>query len=224
MRLLLAEDEKELSTAVAAILNASGYETDIVSDGVQAVEAAERNSYDCMVFDIMMPGKDGITALSEIREKGDVTPVIMLTAKSEVDDRITGLDAGADDYLTKPFAVKELLARIRSVTRRNGETFTPHLLTFANLEFNTETQEVKGENTIRLSSKEGKLLRYFLLNPEKELTTETVFTHVWNDAEEETTSIVWVYISYLRQKLESVQAHVQIAGEEGGTFCLKVKE
>ena len=104
MRLLLAEDEKELSTAVAAILNASGYETDIVSDGVQAVEAAERNSYDCMVFDIMMPGKDGITALSEIREKGDVTPVIMLTAKSEVDDRITGLDAGADDYLTKPFA------------------------------------------------------------------------------------------------------------------------
>ena len=217
MRLLLAEDEKQLSTAVAAILNASGYETDIVSDGVQAVEAAERNSYDCMVFDIMMPGKDGITALSEIREKGDVTPVIMLTAKSEVDDRITGLDAGADDYLTKPFAVKELLARIRSVTRRNGETF-------ANLEFNTETQEVKGENTIRLSSKEGKLLRYFLLNPEKELTTETVFTHVWNDAEEETTSIVWVYISYLRQKLESVQAQVEITGEEGGTFRLTVKE
>ena len=224
MRLLLAEDEKELSTAVAAILNASGYETDIVSDGVQAVEAAERNSYDCMVFDIMMPGKDGITALSEIREKGDVTPVIMLTAKSEVDDRITGLDAGADDYLTKPFAVKELLARIRSVTRRNGETSTPHLLTFANLEFNTETQEVKGENTIRLSSKEGKLLRYFLLNPEKELTTETVFTHVWNDAEEETTSIVWVYISYLRQKLESVQAQVEITGEEGGPFRLTVKE
>ena len=116
------------------------------------------------------------------------------------------------------------MARIRSVTRRNGETFTPHLLTFANLEFNTETQEVKGENTIRLSSKEGKLLRYFLLNPEKELTTETVFTHVWNDAEEETTSIVGVYISYLRQKLESVQAQVEITGEEGGTFRLTVKE
>lgn len=167
MRLLLAEDEKELSTAVAAILNASGYETDIVSDGVQAVEAAERNSYDCMVFDIMMPGKDGITALSEIREKGDVTPVIMLTAKSEVDDRITGLDAGADDYLTKPFAVKELLARIRSVTRRNGETFTPHLLTFANLEFNTETQEVKGGEYHSFIVKRRKVIALLPFKPGK---------------------------------------------------------
>ena len=118
MRLLLAEDEKEMSAALVAILTHSGYEVDAVYDGQAAVDKALSQSYDCMIFDIMMPKKDGVQALKEIREKGNMTPVIMLTAKAEIDDRITGLDAGADDYLTKPFAMGELLARLRSLTRR----------------------------------------------------------------------------------------------------------
>ena len=124
MRLLLAEDEKEMSAALVAILTHSGYEVDAVYDGQAAVDKALVQSYDCMILDIMMPKKDGVQALQEIREKGDMTPVLMLTAKAEVDDRITGLDAGADDYLTKPFAMGELLARLRSLTRRS-QSFTP---------------------------------------------------------------------------------------------------
>ena len=127
MRLLLAEDEKEMSAALVAILTHSGYEVDAVYDGQAAVDKALVQSYDCMILDIMMPKKDGVQALQEIREKGDMTPVLMLTAKAEVDDRITGLDAGADDYLTKPFAMGELLARLRSLTRRS-QSFTPSKL------------------------------------------------------------------------------------------------
>ena len=220
MKILLAEDEKELATAVAAILNTSGYETDTVYDGEAAVEMAARNGYDCMVFDIMMPKQDGVQTLTEIRAAGNVTPVIMLTAKAEVEDRIVGLDAGADDYLTKPFAVRELLARIRSVTRRNTN-FMPDLLRFGNIELNVETQELKGENTIRLSAKETKLLKYFLLNTGKELMTPDIFAYVWNDETDESEDIVWVYISYLRQKLAAVHGAVSLDGEQNGAFVLK---
>lgn len=124
MRILLAEDEKDMADVLIAIMKHQGFDVDWAENGAVAVDLTSRTNYDCMVFDIMMPVKDGITALQEVRAAGDVTPVIMLTAKSEVDDRITGLDAGADDYLTKPFAIGELLARIRSLTRR-GKDFTP---------------------------------------------------------------------------------------------------
>lgn len=122
MNILLAEDEKAMSMAISAVLTHSGYTVDTVQNGAEAVEAAAQKPYDCLIFDIMMPIKDGVTALSEIRQSGNETPAIFLTAKSEVDDRITGLDAGADDYLTKPFAMGELLARIRSMTRRRRRT------------------------------------------------------------------------------------------------------
>ena len=168
----------------------------------------------------MMPKKDGVQTLTEIRAAGNVTPVIMLTAKAEVEDRIVGLDAGADDYLTKPFAVRELLARIRSVTRRNTN-FMPDLLRFGNIELNVETQELKGENTIRLSAKETKLLKYFLLNTGKELMTPDIFAYVWNDETDESEDIVWVYISYLRQKLAAVHGAVSLDGEQNGAFVLK---
>lgn len=220
MKILFAEDEKELSAAVVSILKASGYETDAVYNGVDAVMMAGRHSYDCMIFDIMMPGRDGITVLKEVRASGNVTPVIMLTAKGEVEDRIDGLDAGADDYLAKPFAMKELLARIRSLTRRAG-SFTPDTLSLGNIELNTETQELKGTSTIRLSAKEAKLLNFLLLNPRKELTVSEIFRRVWSDGDEESEAIVWVYISYLRQKFEAVQSSVVLTGEAGGPFALK---
>ena len=120
MRILLAEDEQDMSRVLAAIFKHEGYDIDVAANGQEAVNLAEANSYDCMIMDVMMPVKDGLTALAEIRALGDTTPVIMLTAKAEVEDRIQGLDTGADDYLAKPFSVKELMARVRSQTRRQG--------------------------------------------------------------------------------------------------------
>ena len=222
MKLLLAEDEKAMSMALVAVLEHSGYEVDAVYDGMAAVEKGRNNTYDCMIFDIMMPKLDGIGALKELRSSGDTTPVIMLTAKAEVDDRITGLDAGADDYLTKPFAMAELLARIRSMTRRST-TFTPSRLAAGHVELDVEEQELSCKNAIRLANKETKLMKFFMLNMGKSLSTEVIFAHVWKDEEDVTEDIVWIYVSYLREKLTAIQADIQILGEKNGTFLLQAK-
>lgn len=222
MKLLLAEDEKAMSMALVAVLEHSGYEVDAVYDGMAAVEKGRNNTYDCMIFDIMMPKLDGIGALKELRSSGDTTPVIMLTAKAEVDDRITGLDAGADDYLTKPFAMAELLARIRSMTRRST-TFTPSKLAAGHVELDVEEQELSCKNAIRLANKETKLMKFFMLNMGKSLSTEVIFAHVWKDEEDVTEDIVWIYVSYLREKLTAIQADIQILGEKNGTFLLQAR-
>lgn len=166
MKILIAEDEKAMSDALAAVLKHFGYEVDAVYDGLAATEKARENSYSCIIFDIMMPKIDGIEALKRIRDSGDMTPVIMLTAKSEVEDRIMGLDAGADDYLAKPFAMGELLARIRSMTRRIGE-FTPTKLKKGDVELDVAEQELSCTSSVRLSSKETKLLSYLMMNEGK---------------------------------------------------------
>lgn len=223
MKILLAEDEKAMSMALVAVLKHSGYEVDAVYDGMAAVEKGRSDTYDCMIFDIMMPKLDGIGALKELRRSGDTTPVIMLTAKAEVDDRITGLDAGADDYLTKPFAMAELLARIRSMTRRST-SFTPSKLTAGNVELDVEEQELSCKNAIRLASKETKLMKFFILNMGKSLSTEAIFSHVWKDEDDVTEDIVWIYVSYLREKLTAIQADIQIIGEKNGDFLLQAKE
>lgn len=223
MKLLLAEDEKAMSMALVAVLEHSGYEVDAVYDGMAAVEKGLSNTYDCMIFDIMMPKLDGIGVLKKLRSSGDTTPVIMLTAKAEVDDRITGLDAGADDYLTKPFAMAELLARIRSMTRRST-TFTPSKLAAGHVELNVEEQELSCKNAIRLANKETKLMKFFMLNVGKPLETAAIFSHVWNGEEEVTEDIVWIYVSYLREKLTAIQADVEIIGEKNGSFLLQAKE
>ncbi len=222
MKILLAEDTKELNKAVSQVLKMQNYEVDSVYDGQQAVEYAAKESYDCMIFDIMMPVKDGITALKEIRASGDVTPVILLTAKSEVDDRVEGLDAGADDYLTKPFAMKELLARVRSQERRKA-SYTPNDLTLGSVKLSVSEQELSARNSIRLSNKEVKLMEYLMLNSGKELATETIFAHVWQkeEIEGESEDAVWIYISYLRQKLMSINAAIGIEGMKGGSFVLR---
>ncbi len=223
MRILLAEDEKEMSRAVTAVLEANGYEVDAVYDGEAALEKARQNAYDAMVFDIMMPKMDGMTALRQIRQGGDVTPVIFLTAKSELDDRVEGLDAGADDYLTKPFALKELLARIRSMTRRKGE-YAPKSITLGRVTLKTEEGELSAENAVRLASKELKLMEFLMRNPDKEFTTEELFSHIWQDEKEQEIGIVWVYISYLRTKLRSIYADLEIVGSEGESFFLRQNE
>ena len=212
-----------MADVLLAIFKHQGFEADWAENGAIAVDLAQKKNYDCMIFDIMMPVKDGITALKELREAGDVTPVIMLTAKSEVDDRITGLDSGADDYLTKPFAIGELLARIRSLTRRNKD-FTPPILSAGSTSLDTEEQELSAHNSIRLSGKETKLMKLFMLNENKELSTSYLFQKIWSGEEGVDESVVWIYISYLREKLSAINSDLSIFGEEGQSFRLALRE
>ena len=222
MKILLAEDEKQLSNALVAVLKHDGFEVDPVYDGEEAVNKTNLSVYDIYIFDIMMPKKDGITALKEIRAKGDITPALFLTAKSELDDRITGLDAGADDYLTKPFAMKELLARIHSITRRIN-SYNQTEIHFGSVTLNTEEQELKSQNSVRLAKKEAKLMEFFMLNPNKEINTDEILNHVWHDEENVDKGIVWVYVSYLKSKLHSIAANLEINGENGGSYTLSIK-
>ena len=211
MKILLVEDERDMSRVVSAVLRHEGYDVDVAPDGVVAVELVNKESYDCIVMDVMMPRKDGITALREIRASGDMTPIIMLTAKAEIEDRIQGLDSGADDYITKPFSIKELLARIRSQTRRKS-SFIPTKLSLGNTTLDVEEQELSSQNSIRLNQKETKLL-----------DEDTIFKHVWADEPEVGLEVVWVYVSYLRQKLASVNSNICIEGNKGESFVVCVK-
>ncbi|SEQ44638.1 DNA-binding response regulator, OmpR family, contains REC and winged-helix (wHTH) domain [Lachnospiraceae bacterium NE2001] len=220
MKILLAEDEKDLSRALVAVLEHSGYKVTPVYDGEAAVEEARSGAFDCMVFDIMMPKMDGITALTILRESGDTTPVLLLTAKSEMNDKVTGLDAGADDYLTKPFVMVELLARIRSLTRRRGE-YAPKKLSFGSVTLDVSGQELVSENSVRLAGMEASLMEFLMMNPNKSFTTEEIYSHVWKESGEGL-DVVWIYISYLRNKLRSIVADVEITGEKGGSFTLEL--
>ena len=221
MKILLAEDEQQLAHVIATAVQTSGYEIDVVADGQAAIDCAQENAYDVIILDIMMPVKTGIEALKEIRATGDRTYVMMLTAMSEVDDRVNGLDAGADDYLTKPFSLKELLARLRSLDRRNGE-YDSDNLNFGDLTLNNNEQSLVSHNSISLTSKETRMLQYLILNADKELSGDDLLNHTWDDDDEQADQEdVWINISYLRQKLQSVGSNVQIMGEKGGPFILK---
>ena len=219
-RILLAEDEKAMSMALTAVLRHSGYEVDAVYDGRAAVDKAHENLYDCMIFDIMMPVMDGITALEILRKEGNGTPVIMLTAKAEVDDRITGLDAGADDYLTKPFAMGELLARIRSMTRRQRNTL-PETLQAGSVTLNCAQGELSSRSAVRLSPKEIALMRYLMLHQGKPCATQELFDTVWREEPTEDTGIVWIYVSYLKEKLRAIGGDLVITGRQDGDFTLQ---
>lgn len=221
MKILLAEDEQQLSRVLETAMTHEGYQVDTAFDGQEAVDLAKGNAYDLMILDIMMPVKTGIEALKEIRQSGNTTHVIMLTAMSEVDDKVTGLDAGADDYLTKPFSLKELLARLRSMSRRVA-TFTPNLLQIGQTSLNVGEHELISSNSIRLAGKESRMMEFLMLNAQKSLSTQEIFRHVWSKDEDEDLDegFVWIYISYLRQKLKSIHADLAILGEEGGSFTL----
>ena len=221
MKILLAEDEQQLSRVLETAMTHEGYQVDTAFDGQEAVDLAKINAYDLMILDIMMPVKTGIEALKEIRQTGNTTHVIMLTAMSEVDDKVTGLDAGADDYLTKPFSLKELLARLRSMSRRVA-TFTPNLLQIGQTSLNVGEHELISSNSIRLAGKESRMMEFLMLNAQKSLSTQEIFRHVWSKDEDEDLDegFVWIYISYLRQKLKAIHADLAILGEEGGSFTL----
>ena len=224
MKILVAEDEIQMNRVLTTALTHEGYDVDSVYDGQAAIDMANKNTYDVMVMDIMMPVKSGIEAVQEIRQTGNQSHIIMLTAMAEVDDRVTGLDAGADDYLTKPFSLKELLARLRSMSRRVDTNFTSNILTVGTVTLNVGEQELVSQNTIRLAVKESKMLEFFMLNVGKKLSTDQIFNHVWandKDDPEIDNGYVFIYVSYLRQKLKSIGANVVIEGEEMGDYELK---
>ena len=219
MNILLAEDEKQLSRALVTAMQATGYHVDPAYNGQEAVDLAGQRAYDVIILDIMMPKLNGIEALKQLRQTGNKTYVIMLTAMAEIDDKVTGLDAGADDYLTKPFSLKELLARLRSLERRS-EDYQEDVLNFADITLDNDEQRLESHNSISLSGKETKLLAYLMKNPGKVIESSILLDQGWDKDDEADETDLWIYISYLRQKLQAVNAHVTIVGEKGGPFTL----
>ena len=223
MRLLLAEDEKELSRALVAILKHNNYSVDAVYDGLDAYNYAKAENYDGIILDIMMPRMNGIEALKKMRAEGINVPVLMLTAKSDIDDRIEGLDSGADDYLTKPFAMGELLARIRAMTRRKSE-LSSNTLEFGNITLSRENFELTGPDGVqRLGNKEYQMLETMMMNPKRLISTERFMEKIWGYDSEAEINVVWVYISYLRKKLTSDGANVVIKASRGMGYSLEEK-
>ena len=220
MRILLAEDEEALSKAYAQVLIMQGYEVEPVYDGKAALEAENGGTYDLMIFDVMMPKMSGLEVLKALREAGNTTYVIMLTAMSELDDKVEGLELGADEYLTKPIPLKELAARVRSLERRIDTNYNENVLTFGSVKLNVSQQELSAKNSIILAGKETKLMEVLMLNKNKKLSTEYIYNHVWSKDDDSDTGYVWIYISYLKQKLKAINANVDILGEENREFEL----
>lgn len=219
MRILVAEDEQQLSHVLSSAMTASGYQVDIANNGQEAVEQAKENAYDVIILDIMMPVKSGLEALKEIRATGNRTYIMMLTAMGEEDDKVTGLDAGADDYLTKPFSLKELLARLRSRQRRD-DSYQVDVLEFGDLTLNGNDQSLESHNSISLTNQENRLLQYFILNANKELSVNELISHVWDENDTVDQEDLWINICYLRQKLQAIQSQVTISGEKTGPFMI----
>ncbi len=221
MRLLLAEDEKELARALTVILERSHYSVDAVYDGEEALAYLSNSSYDGAILDIMMPKMDGLAVLKEIRRQGNPVPILFLTAKSDIDDKVEGLDAGADDYLTKPFAAKELLARIRAMTRENVGAVNS-ILKLGNLCLDLPSYTLPSPSgSLRLANKEFQMLEMLMGNPGQLIPSERFLERIWGYESEAGTNAVWVYISYLRKKLSTLQANVQIKAARNAGYYLE---
>ena len=222
MKLLYAEDERSLSEAVVDVLEYHKYKVDAVYDGQDALDYAMNDQYDGIILDVMMPKRSGFEVLKALRAAGNKTPILLLTAKAEVEDRIEGLDLGADDYLAKPFAMGELLARIRAMLRRR-EDFTPDLLTMGNLSLDRQSYTLGvGDKRLLLPQLEYQLMELFLLNQGVFLSTEDILVKVWGYDTEAEIGIVWVYISYLRKKLASLGANVRIKAKRNIGYTLEL--
>ena len=220
MKLLLADDEKELVSALVAILKHSNYTVDAVYNGTDALDYALAGDYDGIILDIMMPGIDGMEVLKKIREKGLSTPVLFLTAKTEVDDRIKGLDLGADDYLPKPCDMGELLARVRAMLRRK-EDFAPANLTCGNLTLDRAGYDLctEGHDKIHLSGREFQMMEMLMTSPGRIISVDNFMDRIWSDGEADV-NVVWVYISNLRKKLSSLEATCEIKASRGVGYSI----
>jgi len=219
MRILLAEDEKALSKALVKIFEANNYSIDAVYDGQDALDYFEAGNYDVAVLDIMMPKVDGITVLRKIRESGSDLPVLMLTAKSEIDDKVLGLDSGANYYLTKPFDSKELLAAVRAITRSGNEVDTK--LSFGDLTLDRASFEMAGPGgSVRLANKEFQMMELLMSKPGNIIPVDTFMDHIWGYDTDTESNVVWVYVSYLRKKLTSLGSGVKIKATRNAGYSV----
>lgn len=224
MKLLYAEDEISMSEAVVDILTYHKYTVDAVYDGEEAVAFAEADHYDGIILDIMMPKMNGIEVLKTLREEGNNSPVLLLTAKAEIEDRIIGLDMGADDYLPKPFAMGELIARVRAMLRRK-ETYTPDVLCFGNITLNRQNYELCGNGqSFTLPKLEYQLMELLMLNKGIYLSTEDLLVKVWGYDTDAELGTVWVYLSYLRKRLSALNSNVVIKAKRNIGYTLEVEE
>ena len=222
MRILLAEDEPELNRALVALFTKNNYSVDAVFDGEEAISYLLEGDYDCAVLDVMMPKKDGITVLQTVRKAGKNLPILILTAKSEIDDRILGLDSGADDYLTKPFAVKELLARVRAITRRLTVASDANL-TYGNCTLSRSTYILSTpEGEVRLTNKEFQMLEMLMSAPNQVVSPEQFMEKIWGFDSDSEISVVWVFVTYLRKKLAAVKANVAIKALRNAGYTLEI--
>lgn len=222
MRILLAEDEVSLSKALKVILERNNYSVDQVYDGEEALSFLSADNYDCLILDLMMPKVDGITVLKTMRKEGNMLPVIILTAKSEVDDKVLGLDSGANDYLTKPFNSRELLARIRAITRSKENNEGDSILKMGNTILMRDTFILKTDSgEARLQSKEFQILELLMQNKNKLISTERLMEKIWGFDSEAEINVVWVYISNLRKKLASLYSNVEIKATRNAGYTLE---
>ena len=225
MRVLIVEDERKISAYVKRGLEESGYAVDAAYTGQEALDWAEAAPYDVIVLDILLPELDGLTVCRELRRQKNRTPVLMLTARDSIDDRVAGLDAGADDYLVKPFAIKELLARLRALSRRAGEMPKSTIMEFADLTLDTSTRQVKrGGHAIELASKEYAVLECLMREPERVLTRTMIAEHVWNYDTFNQSNIVDVYIRNLRRKIDDAFDVKLIRTVRGAGYRLSLDE
>ncbi|MBQ9016093.1 MAG: response regulator transcription factor [Firmicutes bacterium] len=224
MRILIAEDERDLNELIRRKLTAEGYSVDACFDGEEAMDYLDAAEYDCVILDIMMPRRDGLQVLQQMRQRGDHTPVMFLTARDSIEDRVRGLDLGAADYMIKPFSFKELTARIRVMTREKYAVPTS-LLQVADLTMNTATQEVmRGSRRIDLSAKEFSLLHYLMINKNLVLSREMIENHVWNYDYEGGSNVVDVYIRYLRRKIDEGEEMKLIRTVRGRGYVIREDE
>ncbi len=223
MRILLCEDDRKISKALVKILEFHNYAVDSVYDGEEAVYYIESLDYDAVVLDIMMPKMDGIAVLKHVRAKGNAVPIIMLTAKSTVDDKVAGLDLGANDYLTKPFDAKELLARIRNITRTPTDS-TSSKLKYGNVSLDRKTFELSSDKSLfKLAGKEFQMMEMLMINEGSVISTERFLEKIWGLDSDVEINIVWVYIAYLRKKLTLLDADIKIVAVRNTGYSLEKK-
>ena len=221
---MFAEDDRDLSIAVKTLLERTGYLVDTVHDGAEALAYAEAESYDGMILDWMMPEKDGVETLREMRSKGITTPCLLLTARDAIEDRVTGLDAGADDYLPKPFNGKELLARVRAMMRRR-ETYVPDVITWEDLQLDKGSCELRcGTQSVRLTGKMYQMTELFMENPKHLFSAQQLMDRVWGWDSEAEINVVWVNISQLRKKLSELGSDTEIRAYRGTGYALEKQE
>ncbi len=222
MRILFAEDERFLSRAVTALLEKNNYSVDPVYDGEEALAYLDAGNYDALILDIMMPKLDGLEVLRRLRQAGNPIPVLLLTAKSEVEDKVTGLDTGANDYLTKPFSTAELMARIRAITRSQTGGQVTSRLTLGNITLDQATFELSSPyGSFRLANKEFQMMELLLRNPRQLIPAERFIERIWGYDSDVELNVVWVYISYLRKKLAALKADIQIKATRNAGYSLE---